>query len=277
MGGPSVPPSYKPANTGFADTSTTQNLGLQNQAATTGSNLANNVVNNPYAANVIPGAQQAGQYLTGTLAPQLQSDSSALSGAAGAAIPAGSSLLQTGFDPQNALYARTAQQVTDAQNAALARSGVANTPYGAGVAGQTAANFNIDWQNNQLNRQLQALSGYDSNLGAVGQAQGRAGELGLAGAGAETTGSALPYNTYNQMQGAGLGALGEASGLAGNAARTGQGYLNYDNAAYQNQLGQYNAENQGWQDMWSGLGSILSFGSGSGGGLGMGALSLLGL
>src|SRR5579862_5466319 len=150
MGGPSPPQAYQPTGTGYADTSTQQNLGLQSGQASTGNALAGNVVNNPYSMNVIPGAQKAGAYLTGTLALQLQGASSALSGAASAGLPAGQSVLQTGFDPQNALYARTAQQVGDAQQAALAQSGVANTPYGAGVAGQTASNFNIDWQNNQL-------------------------------------------------------------------------------------------------------------------------------
>lgn len=277
MGGPSVPNAYQPTGTASQDASVQANQGLQSGAAQTGYGLANNVVNNPYSGTVIPGAQQAGRYLTGTLAPQLQGASTALSGAAGAALPAGQSVLNTAFDPQNALYARTAQQVADAQQAALAQSGVANTPYGAGVAGQNAANFNIDWQNNQLQRQLSGLSGYDTNLSAVGGAQTTAGNLGSAGAGAETLGSSLPYTAFNQMQGAGLGALGQASELAGSAAATGQNYLNYTNDAYKNQLAQYQAQQAQQNAMWSGIGSILGFGSSQGQGLGMDALSWLGL
>ncbi len=261
MGGPSVPQAYKPTGTGFADTSTQQNLGLQNQNAQTGSTLANNVVNNPWAGGVIPGAKLAGDYLSGTLAPNLQGASADLFGAAKPALAAGSSLLNTAFDPQNALFARTQGQLTDATNAQLARSGVASSPYGAGVANKAESDFLIDWQNNQLSRELAGLSGYDTNLGSVGQAQGRAGELGTAGAAATQQGAALPYNAYNSMQGAGLEALSGASSLAGDAVRSGVGYLGYDTANYGNQLGQYNAENKGWGDMFGGIGDIFGLGS----------------
>lgn len=254
MGGPSVPPAYQPTGTASQDAAVQAAQGLQAGQATTGNTLAQNVVNNPYAASVIPGAQKAGNYLTGTLAPQLQGASTGLSNSANLANTYGLNVINTAMDPQNALYARTAQQVADAQQAANAAAGVANTPYGAGVAGQTAANFNIDWQNAQLQRQLSGLSGYDTNLGAVGNAQAQAGNLGRGAAESEVLGSGLPYSTHNAMQGSGLEALGLASGLAGSAAGTGQNYLNYTNSAYQNQLAQYNANEKQWSDMWGGIG-----------------------
>jgi hypothetical protein len=65
-------------------------------------------------------------------------------------------LQQSGFDPQQALYARTQQQVQDQTRAGLEARGVDMTPYGAGIEGQTMSNFNIDWQNQQLQRQIAA-------------------------------------------------------------------------------------------------------------------------
>jgi hypothetical protein len=114
-----------------------------------------------------------------------------------------SSILQSGMDPRGALYNRTQQQVTDQQNAVNSLSGVGTSPYGAGVTGQAQQNFNIDWQNQQLQRQIaagQAASGLSGQQAS--NIQG-AGSLlsGLTGAGA----------------GLGLGVAGErlAQGQAG--------------------------------------------------------------
>lgn len=77
-------------------------------------------------------------------------------------LMAGLQVLQTGFDPQQTLYNRNYQQMLDQQNAINSMNGVAGSPYAAGVTGQKAQDFNTDWQNQQLARQLQALGGYDS-------------------------------------------------------------------------------------------------------------------
>lgn len=89
--------------------------------------------------------------------------------------------LQTGFDPQNALYARTAQQLTDQTRAAEAAAGVAGTPYGAGVESQTMGDFNLNWINQEQQRQQAAAAtaaGLASSLGqevAGGQQLAQAG------------------------------------------------------------------------------------------------------
>jgi hypothetical protein len=108
-------------------------------------------------------------------------------------------ILQSGMDPQSALYNRTAQQTLDQQNAINAMSGVGTSPYGAGVAGQTMANFNIDWQNQQLQRQAQAAQAASSLAGQQ-----------LAG----TTGAA---NILNQLMtgGANIGLGGLTAQQAG--------------------------------------------------------------
>lgn len=101
-------------------------------------------------------------------------------------------LIQTAFDPQNALYARTADQVSQQSLAGLSNSGLATTPWGQGVYGQTMGNFNIDWQNNQLQRQLAGAQG-------AGQLAGTAYGLGSsAGMGGAQFGM-LPYGTYGQI------------------------------------------------------------------------------
>src|SRR5262249_46318276 len=65
-------------------------------------------------------------------------------------------IIEQGMDPQNALYGRTAQQLQDQTRAGLAARGILMDPYGAGVEGSTMSNFNIDWQNNQLQRRIAA-------------------------------------------------------------------------------------------------------------------------
>jgi hypothetical protein len=120
--------------------------------------------------------------------------------------------LQTGFDPQNALYARTAQQLQDQTRSGLAARGLSMDPYGAGVEGQTMSNFNLDWLDRLLGREQQGAQTAQGLLGQYGQqmAGGQALQqsgpgfqsslLGsLEGAGATST---QPANQYVQ------GALG---------------------------------------------------------------------
>ena len=75
---------------------------------------------------------------------------------------AGLQVLQTGFDPQSQLYNQQYQQMQDQTNAINAQNGVAGSPFAAGLSAQNSQNFNTNWQNQQLSRELQALGGYDS-------------------------------------------------------------------------------------------------------------------
>ena len=125
-------------------------------------------------------------------------NASQLQGAASSALPYGQQILQTGFDPQGALYNRTAGQVSDQSNAINAMSGVAGTPYGAGVSDMNMRNFNLDWQDRQLGRQSTAASGF----GAL--------ERGVT----DLSNSAYQQNIgYGQALGAGIGSA--ASGIGG--------------------------------------------------------------
>ncbi|MCA8203209.1 hypothetical protein LGM71_19335 [Burkholderia sp. AU33545] len=116
-----------------------------------------------------------------------------------ALLGAGRQVFGMGLDPQSALYARTQQQVQDQVNANNSMYGLGSSAAGAGVANQAMANFNIDWQNNQLQRALQGLQGY---AGAANTA-GRFGELGTSQAasvpGYDLAAGSVPYQTAQSI------------------------------------------------------------------------------
>lgn len=92
---------------------------------------------------------------------------SALTTTGTSVLPYVSSTLASGFDPQNALYAKLFQQQQDQSRAQQAQSGVATTPYGAGIIDQNNQNFDINWQNQQLQRQGQAASNANTLIGGA--------------------------------------------------------------------------------------------------------------
>lgn len=308
-GGPSAPtpqpiqftggtPNYVPQGSAGADTGL---QGLQNLEAGTAFTLpqylipqyqqiSNDIVNNPYAAGAQQAGVNAGAY-AGGLANQQAGASSQLFGMGNQAAPYGQQILQTGFDPQNALYDRTQQQIRDQTSATNAMSGLSGTPYGAGVQNQALSNFNIDWQNQQLQRQATAAQGYGALNNAVGADYTGGSGLGSAATGNYQNAGALPYSTaqgISQGQLGGLGAL--ASGVQGayqpaqTLANDYQAYLGLGNQAsgafnsaqnsnFQNQLQAFNAQNAQNNSSLAGLGSLGSglFGASgafsSGGGL----------
>jgi hypothetical protein len=219
-----APPTYQLGHQPGADTLAIQgtrgldqyNLGGQNLQQV--QNLTQQGVANPYGGGYQQGAGTAGQM--GMAAGQ---------GAYGAGgqlmqnslgmLPDVSALLSMGFDPQQALYSRTAQQLQDQQRAALAASGVGGTPYGAGVEGQTMGNFNIDWQNNALQRALAGAQGAGGLMGSIGQGVGQGAGLQSGGIQEYLQGAGTPYNVFGGINQAQLGLLGQA-GQYGNMAST---------------------------------------------------------
>ena len=110
-----------------------------------------------------------------------------LSGNALQNAPYAQQALQTGFDPQNALYARTAQQTQDQTRAAEAAAGVAATPYGAGIESQNMANFNLDWINQEQARQQAGASTADQLMSTMGQEVAGGQQLAQAGPSFQTS------------------------------------------------------------------------------------------
>lgn len=152
----------------------------------------NSVADNPYAAPYLQGAGNA------SYAANQGGLAALMAGQQG--YGAANQLLQTGFDPQNALYNRTFQQNQQQNLASEAAQGVASSPYGAGLTNQANENFNIDWQNQQLQRQLAAMQGFTQGAqGAGNQIQGAAGMFDTAGR--------LPYQAYGDINQGNLAAL----------------------------------------------------------------------
>jgi|SRR5579863_1714401 len=199
------------------------NLGGQNLGQF--SNILQGVVNNPYAAGGINTAQQFAP--TGVnAAAQGAGNAAQLGGAAG-------SILNQAFDPQNQLFQQQQDLLSQQTLAGLGQSGLANTPWGQGVYGNTMGNFDINWQNNELQRMLQG------GQGALGLAQGAYG-LGQQAPQGAVSSAMLPYNTYNTVGSNQLNALTGGSAYGQSASQipqTGIGdwlqYLSGANSANQ--------------------------------------------
>jgi hypothetical protein len=93
-------------------------------------------------------------------------------------------MLTTSMDPQQALYNQTLQTTLDQTRSGEAARGLANTPIGQQGEASALQNFNIDWQNQQLQRQLAGIEGatgaYGGLIGAGAKAAETA-ETGLSG------------------------------------------------------------------------------------------------
>jgi hypothetical protein len=184
-------------------------------------NLAYGAVDNQYAPQAIAGAQQGSGY-----------GSNAAAGAAGAGqdltgysqqlLPYATSLLNMGFDPQGDLYNRTLDQTTQEQRAGQSARGIAMTPYGAGLENDALKNFNIDWQNNQLNRASTAAGAAGGLLGAAGQGATTGFNLGSGASDLAASAGAQPYNAQNDIFNTGMGALDKLAQLGSSATNTGQ-------------------------------------------------------
>src|SRR5262252_9981931 len=180
-------------------------------------------------------------------------------------LPYSQAIMGTGFDPQGALYARTLQQIQDQTRAGNEAAGVGTTPYGAGIESQAVSNFNIDWQNAQLQRQLQAAQGAGGLVqsGAGGITTG----LGLTGGapGQLVSSALLPYSTGLQDITALTGVTAGVQGLVQTPIQDYLGYLgqgttqqNANTALFGQQLNQANL----------GFNENLAYGKMIGGGLG---------
>jgi len=169
-----------------------------------------NLVNDTfgYIGRAHQGAQEAANMAPG-IAGQMQGGANQLYGAANAGVPYMSSILNMGFDPQNQFYDRQSQRLSDQTQAGLAHSGVANSPYGQGVYGQTMGNFNLDWQNQALQRANQGIQGYGALGQGIGSLYGGAANLGAQAMNTTAQGAALPYNFYRGEISDKLGALGQ--------------------------------------------------------------------
>jgi hypothetical protein len=276
-GGGSAPTTYNPSWQQGADQQ------YRNLASSTGSwasalpasvapaysSTLNSVLNNPNAASAMSTANQVAGLGQGVGAEDLSS-ASAVNGAGNAGLSAALAALQTGFDPQQALYNRTQQQTFDQANAAAAMYGLGSSPYGAGATGQTLANFNIDWQNNELSRQLAALSGYTGAASGAANDFSTGANLGSTGLNTLSASGMLPYETSQGIYGNELSALGDyTQGMVGALTPSLQqensdlSYLGTGQRASAQNLQSWQAQQQANQSMWNGITSLFTGGANS--------------
>jgi hypothetical protein len=201
----------------------------------------------------VPGMMQAGQDVYNRL------------------IPAGNQVWDAANDPQQALYSQLLGQNQAAATAQNAQSGLAGTPYGAGLLNDATRNFGMQWQNNQLGRQMQGLQGLESantqGLGAMMSADQGAGQMGQLGAnlqnkglGQYLQGGQLPYQTSIGQAQTGLGGLNQMITLGDQQFQIPmelmqmlQGYLNTGQNASRLAL---EGGHQGFNQQQTGLGNI---------------------
>lgn len=226
--------------------------------------------NNPYQAAAQTGAGVAGAYGTNVVAPQQATAGLNLQGLGTQNASYVPQALQTGFDPQNALYNRNYQQTMDQTNALNAMSGVSNSPYAASVAGNVGNNFNLDWLNQQLGRQQTAAGTANTLTGAANTAYSGASADAANALNTYTTASALPAQTYAQNLASQLQALsGENLAVGGatsiNDALAGvlQNYLQYSTNA---SVSKQQADNSTFGGLGQLFGSLLGAGGGEGAG-----------
>ena len=212
------PNVYIPQNQTQADATYTNFLGdmatgangLSKQLLPAYQSYASNIQNNPYAA----GAQGSANQISG-LGQQAgmmdYNNAGALSSAANQGLPYASQILQQGFDPQNALYNRSVQQLQDQMGAGAAQSGLSGTPYAAGLQNQALGNFGIDWNAQKLANMNSGISGFSNLIGAIGGGQTTAGQNANTGLSTMTTAGQLPYQTYLGQQNDSLAALNSLS------------------------------------------------------------------
>lgn len=284
---PAPPPSYQPQNLPGADSNAygfINSLGTQNYYSAQGGqygNIAQNLVNNPYASSLQGGANAIAPQAYGAGGQQIGAGSNLIN-AGQSYLPYAQQALATGFDPMNAVYNQQSQQNTDATRAALAARGINMSPYGAGVENQSNLNFNNAWLQNSLQRQQTAAGTANTLTGAANSAGTTGAGLQNGGLNTMQLGASLPYSTYNTIGNNALGTLGQYGqfGQAGANQSNQQiaDYLQYlgignqsagvQNQAYANQLtAQNNQFNQG-QTVGQNLGKSISgiaplFGSGS--------------
>jgi len=230
-----LPPQYQMQNMPGADTAAYSGIGqlgqynIPAQLLPQYQQLTQQGVNNPYA-----GGYQQGANATGAAG---MASGAGITGTALGQLPGVNALMSLGFDPQQALYSQLQNQNQQQNAAILGQSGVAGTPYGAGVQQQANTNFNIDWQNQQLQRALAGAQGAGGLLSSIGGATN-------TGLGQMQAGAGLPYNTFQGITGNQLGLLGQYGQFGQQAAQLPQQQIQ-DYLAYLSQgTGQQGANNQ---------------------------------
>lgn len=199
---PAPPPTWQPPGMTGAANNTLSMIGkgagdnVPGQLMPQYQDIVGGLNNNPGAGNFMNGANLASMFGMG---------------AANSAYGGGDYLTQlahaigvNAFDPQNALYGRTQQQLQEQTRASSEARGINSTPYGAGVENKAMGDFNIDWQNNMLQRMI-------AGGGAAGNLMNSGVNLQGAAPGMAYQAGQYPWQAFNTM---GQNKLGNLDHLA---------------------------------------------------------------
>lgn len=237
-------------------------------------NQSANIDYNPY----IQGANQAGSMYdqAGQLAGQQMGQYGQMAQRAAGQqqnmYDLGAQVANTAFDPQNALFNKTQQTLQDQVRQGQAARGLGNSSQGSMEENNAMSNFDIAWQNNQLQRQTQGLAA-DVGANAQGVNQGRmygadqsaALGAGAAGAGYYQQSGQVPVQAQ-QYAAAQPGAAASTyqqqmlalQGMYGNAQNGAIPYLNNGQGAQQGNYGAMTANNAAQAQGFSQLGSAIA-------------------
>lgn len=242
---------YIPTGLGSADTTWQQML----QQMTGGANQVGNAVtpNNLAAYNALMGiptsgltqaGQNAGQYY-GSLASNQDAMHNNLVNQGNQAGAAGMQLWNTALDPNNALHDRLQQQVRDQSRVATSARGIGMSPQAAGIENQDLSNFNMNWQDRLLGRQLQGLQGMNQAFDQAGRDYTGGSNLATSAAGNILQSQMTPYQMATMAAGApfnygGMLTSGQqgVSNLYGQPMQSIIPYLNFGAGAQNNAFGQ---------------------------------------
>jgi hypothetical protein len=166
--------------------------------------LTNDATLSPFYQQSISGAQQASAY-GAQQAAQMNAGANQMYSQMALAPYWENQIVQTSFDPQHQLYNYMQAQNANQTNADLASRGLNMSGAGGQIASQQNQRFNMNWQNDQLSRQLAGLRGagnlaeQSARLGTVGA------NMGTQAANLMNQSSSLPYQAQlyraNQLLG----------------------------------------------------------------------------
>lgn len=271
MSSGTAPQPYQPPNQALSASQAQGASGSLGQLGAYGQNtlipglqsVYGNLANNPYYGQYQAGMGSTGQLGIGFGAGEVAQGQGleALGNQYQSYIPG---VMATAYDPQNALYNQQRTAQGDQTNAILAQQGLGGSPFAAGVGAQAGTNFNLDWQNNQQQRQIAGL-GAAQGLGQLDASlQTAGGDLGAAGLNTMYQGYAAPYQAFvgnQQTLDQALAAIGQGLGTTGNLygqeSGSALGYLGVGQEAAQNALNSWKAQQQADQSFWGGIGSLV--------------------
>ena len=197
-----------------------------------GQQLGQQAISNPWQSYGAQGAYNASQMGQG-VANNVANYGNAQSQLGLSLVPYAQQIGQTAFDPQGDLYARNQFRNDQQTQAGLAARGLNMTPYGAGVANESNKNFNLDWENAQLQRQIQGGNALGSLINTAGSNVNYGQQLASTAPGLYQTASQYPYLTQQGYTNDAISGLNNSSQLTQNAFDDYMKYLTGGNSATQ--------------------------------------------